>query len=195
MSVRFVHGADVVQVDTVVAFQSFRDCGGETGKVFIMVGLQVECAAAPCVGGQSVARIIHGRGIEKSNEGFHASFFSLPEKPALPFLFAWVECALRADQAFRTHPRRGDATFMSLCCAAGSDVEPPNGKTDASGAAIAFVVCAEEPVCDLETYTVSPRSYVLHAPCIGCPEAVDGLEDGVCVYLEMICFFLGLHGN
>lgn len=59
MSIRLVDRADVVEVDAIVLFNAFERCGDELSEFAVAIILQVDGAAAPCVGCESVLGIEH----------------------------------------------------------------------------------------------------------------------------------------
>ena len=60
MSIRLVDRADVVEVDAIVLFDAFERCGDELSEFAVAIILQIDGAAAPCVGCESVLGIEHG---------------------------------------------------------------------------------------------------------------------------------------
>lgn len=160
-----------------------------------MFRFQVQRPAPSGVGSQSVLGKVHGRRIEKADEGPYAPFLGHAQEVALSGLLRPVVRAVWPEEASRAHPMRADAAFASLVVTACPDVETPYRKPDAEGLPLAVILGAEQPIGRLQPHTVGPQSDVLHAPGVRCPETVYRLQGGAGVYFEMGSAFLRLCGN
>ena len=143
VSIRFIEGRKIIELDAIFLFNSLYHVCQEAGKVFIVFILQIQCTIASGISGKSVLSEINGRGIQESEEFVDSAFLRQPKEVTLTFLFIPVITPVRLQETFGTHPRRTNLAGVALLRTSCTQIEPPQGKTDTFGLPVRVVFSTE----------------------------------------------------
>ena len=191
VSIRFIEGRKIIELDAIFLFNSLYHVCQETGKVFIMFILQIECTITSGISGKSVLSEINGRGIQESEEFIDSAFLRQPKEVALTFLFIPVITPVRLQETFGTHPGRTNLAGVTLLRAPCTQIEPPQGKTDTFGLPVRVVFSTEQPVGYLFLFLFGPFSYNMHTPGIRSAEMFHHLQglsgNNPVIYVRTLC--------
>ena len=143
VSIRFIEGRKIIELDAIFLFNSLYHVCQEAGKVFIMFRFQIQCTIASGISGKSVLSEINGRRIQESEEFIDSAFLRQPKEVTLTFLFIPVITPVRLQETFGTHPRRTNLAGVALLRTPCTQIEPPQGKTDTFGLPVRVVFSTE----------------------------------------------------
>ena len=101
VSIRFVDRTEIVKVDAVVRLDALDGCGHKTGKVIVAVVFQIDGAATPCIGSQSILGEIDGSRVKESQEIGHATLLGHAQELTLTSLFRPVVGPISLEEALR----------------------------------------------------------------------------------------------
>ena len=195
VSVGFIEGADIVEMDAVMTFHSLHHVCHISCEIKVVFLLEVERPASSGICGESVLCESDGRRVEESEEMGHASFFGELEEPSLSLQFVPVIVTLVGHEALAAGPWRTDLAFFPLFGASCSHIEAPERKPNSLGLSAAVVFSTEEPVSHLLLHPLIPSSHMLHTPAVRSAEMFHGLQVVPCVYHKRQAFGLTCHGH
>jgi len=81
-------------MNAVVRLNTFQGIGRKRGEGTVLVGPEVDEAATPCIGSQTIGGEIDGRGVHEGEEMRHAALLSQVQEMALSLLPAPVPRAV-----------------------------------------------------------------------------------------------------
>ena len=178
MSVGFVDGADVIDCNAVLFFETLDGFGNVIGKLSVTFGLQVQRASPTRVGGESVLSEIHRRRIEKRHESCNTSFLRLLHKVDLRLLLGKIPRTIRQQERFgaRHWLYLGTIALKRTAC---TEIKPPDIQPNT-------LVVREEQIGGFRHGFRWPLVGGLYRPRIRRPKTVDSLKLLTFIYFNAL---------